>query len=46
MIEEELWHDKDFLSSNVIEVTIFNLRKKLSKELIKNFKGLGYKIED
>ena len=46
MIEEQLWTNQEFIASNVIEVTIFNLRKKLSKELIKNFKGLGYKIED
>jgi DNA-binding response OmpR family regulator len=45
MLEEQLWRDKEFLSSNVIEVTIFNLRRKLSKDLIQNFKGLGYKIE-
>lgn len=45
MIEEQLWTNQEFIASNVIEVTIFNLRKKLSKELIKNFKGLGYKIE-
>jgi len=45
MIENELWSNEEFISSNVIEVTIHNLRKKLYKELIKNFRGLGYKIE-
>ncbi len=45
MIEEQLWTNEEIRTSNVIEVTIFKLRKKLSKELIKNFKGLGYKIE-
>jgi len=45
MIEDQLWNNQEFIASNVIEVTIFNLRKKLSKEFIKNFKGLGYKIE-
>ncbi len=45
MIENELWNSEEFISSNVIEVTIHNLRKKLYKELIKNFRGLGYKIE-
>jgi nitrogen fixation NifU-like protein len=45
MIENELWSSEEFISSNVIEVTIHNLRKKLYKELIKNFRGLGYKIE-
>lgn len=45
MIENELWNSEKFISSNVIEVTIHNLRNKLYKELIKNFRGLGYKIE-
>jgi DNA-binding response OmpR family regulator len=45
MIEEELWSDEEFVSSNVVEVTIHNIRKKLGKKLIKNFRGLGYKIE-
>ncbi len=45
MIEEQLWTNQEFIASNVIEVTIFNLRRKLSKDIIKNFKGLGYKIE-
>jgi DNA-binding response OmpR family regulator len=45
MIENELWSSEEFIASNVIEVTIHNLRKKLYKELIKNFRGLGYKIE-
>lgn len=45
MIEDQLWNNQEFIASNVIEVTIFNLRKKISKKFIKNFKGLGYKIE-
>lgn len=45
MIEEQLWTSEEIRISNVIEVTIFKLRKKLSKDIIKNFKGLGYKIE-
>ncbi len=45
MIEEQLYNNEEFINSNVIEVTIFNLRKKLSKDLIQNFRGLGYKIE-
>lgn len=45
MIEEQLWTSEEIRVSNVIEVTIFKLRKKLSKDIIKNFKGLGYKIE-
>ncbi len=45
MIEEELWNDEEFINSNVVEVTVHNIRKKLGKKLIKNFRGLGYKIE-
>ncbi|WP_294951384.1 response regulator transcription factor [Sulfurovum sp.] len=45
MIEEQLWTNEDFKQSNVIEVTIYHMRKKLGKDFIKNFKGLGYKIE-
>ena len=44
-ILEQLWSSDDINQSNVVEVTIFNLRKKLSKDLIKNFRGFGYKIE-
>ncbi|HHD74295.1 MAG TPA: DNA-binding response regulator, partial [Nitratifractor sp.] len=29
------------MNSNVIQVTIYNLRKKVGKELIKSFRGLG-----
>lgn len=45
-IENNLWLNEDILNSNVIEVTIYNLRKKLGKDIIKNFRGLGYKIEN
>lgn len=45
MIEEQLWSYQEYINSNVIQVTIYNLRKKLGKELIKSFRGLGYKIE-
>ena len=45
MIEEQLWNNESYINSNVIQVTIFNLRKKAGKELIKNFRGFGYKIE-
>lgn len=45
MIEEQLWNHQEYINSNVIQVTIYNLRKKLGKELIKSFRGLGYKIE-
>ncbi len=45
MIEEQLWDNQDFINSNVIQVTIYHLRKKLGKDFIKSFRGLGYKIE-
>lgn len=45
MIEEQLWNNEEFTNSNVIQVTIYHLRKKIGKDLIKSFRGLGYKIE-
>lgn len=45
MIEEQLWNNEEFINSNVIPVTIYHLRKKIGKDLIKSFRGLGYKIE-
>ena len=44
-IQDNLWNNEEFIQSNVIEATIYKLRKKLGKEYIKNFRGLGYKIE-
>jgi DNA-binding response OmpR family regulator len=45
MIEEQLWSNQEYINSNVIQVTIYHLRKKLGKEFIKSSRGLGYKIE-
>jgi len=45
IIEEQLWTNEEYINSNVIQVTIYNLRKKLGKELIKSSRGLGYKID-
>jgi DNA-binding response OmpR family regulator len=45
MIEQQLWNTEEFINSNVIPVTIYHLRKKIGKDLIKSFRGLGYKIE-
>jgi DNA-binding response OmpR family regulator len=45
MIEDQLWNDEHFVNSNVIQVTIYNLRKKIGKDFIKSFRGLGYKVE-
>lgn len=46
MIEEQLWNNQEYINSNVIQVTIYNLRKKLGKDFIKSFRNLGYKIEN
>lgn len=45
MIEEQLWNNEEYINSNVIQVTIYNLRKKFGKEFIKSSRGMGYKIE-
>ena len=45
MIEEQLWNNESYINSNVIQVTMYNLRKKVGKELINSFRGLGYKLE-
>lgn len=45
MIENQLWNNESYINSNVIQVTVYNLRKKLDKELIKSFRRLGYKLE-
>ncbi|WP_415396098.1 response regulator transcription factor [Sulfurimonas sp. CS5] len=45
MIEEQLWNNQEYINSNVIQVTIYHLRKKLGKYFIQSSRGLGYKIE-
>jgi DNA-binding response OmpR family regulator len=45
MISEGVWSDEEFVNSNVIQVMIYRLRKKLGKDVIKSSRGLGYKIE-
>lgn len=45
LIEEQLWNNEEYINSNVIQVTIYNLRKKLGKDFIKSSRGLGYKVE-
>lgn len=45
MIEEQLWSEEGYINSNVIQVTIYHLRKKIGKDVIKSFRGLGYRIE-
>ena len=45
MIEDMIYNTEQIVSSNVVSVTIHNLRKKIGNDIIKNFRGLGYKIE-
>lgn len=45
LIEEQLWNNEEYINSNVIQVTIYNLRRKLGKDFIKSSRGLGYKVE-
>ncbi len=45
MIEEQLWSSETYINSNVIQVTLYHLRKKIGKDMIKSFRGLGYKVE-
>lgn len=45
MIEEYIYNTEQYISSNVVSVTIHNLRKKIGNDIIQNFRGLGYKIE-
>lgn len=45
MIEEQLWSHEEYINSNVIQVTMYHLRRKIGKNLIKSYRGLGYKVE-
>ena len=45
MIQDQLWNNDEFIESNVIQVIIYRLRNKLSKDLIKSKRNLGYYIE-
>jgi len=45
MIKEYLWKDTEYINSNVIAVTMYNLRKKIGKDIIDNIKRVGYKLE-
>ena len=50
MIQSNLWEMDDEINSNVINVYISHLRKKIDKEfdkkLIKTFRGMGFKLSD
>ena len=43
-IQDELWQDYEYINSNVIQVTIYHLRKKIGKEHINSERKLGYKF--
>ena len=45
MIKEYLWKETEYINSNVIAVTMYNLRKKIGKEFISNIRKIGYKLE-
>ena len=39
-----LYSADDAAESNTVEVTIYNLRKKLGSEMIQTVRGVGYRI--
>jgi DNA-binding response OmpR family regulator len=43
-IEYVLYSAEDAAESNTVEVTIYNLRKKLGSEMIQTVRGVGYRI--
>jgi len=44
-LEEKLYGWNEAVGSNAVEVHIHNLRKKLGESLIRNVRGLGYKLD-
>ena len=44
-IEESLYGWNEDIDSNTIEVTVYNLRKKLGKDFIQTLRGMGYIIK-
>ena len=45
-IYEHIFDENDDSLSNLIEVHVSNIRKKLGKDFIKTRRGLGYIIDD
>lgn len=43
-IEEELYGSRDDVESNVVEVLVYNLRRKLGKDVITTIRGVGYMV--
>ena len=50
IIIEEVWGIQEIMNSNIVNVTIYNLRKKIGvyikKDIIKTVRSSGYKIDD
>ncbi len=46
MIEEQLWSAGTPVQSNVVQATMYHLRKKIGKGVIQSFRRLGYRIGD
>ena len=44
-LQQTLYGWDEMASDNAIEVYIYNLRKKIDNQLIKNIRGVGYIIE-
>lgn len=44
-LEEQLYGWNEAIASNAIEVHVHNLRRKLGESMIRNVRGLGYKLD-
>ena len=44
-IRERLWSEMEYIDSNVIQVTLYHLRRKIGKEKIQTLRGAGYRFE-
>jgi len=44
-IRERLWNEMEYIDSNVIQVTVYHLRRKIGKEKIQTLRGTGYRFE-
>ncbi len=44
-IRERLWSEMEYIDSNVIQVTLYHLRRKIGKEKIRTLRGAGYRFE-
>ena len=45
-LEERLYGWGEEVGSNAVEVHIHNVRKKLGTGVVRNIRGVGYKIDD